>query len=309
MNTTDSSSLEKCLPESKRLETQIRRIWELLYPGEYWQQQLESILSNADTSDKKIHVAAFLVYKISNYCLVCAWVEASLIEQPATEAVGLESFHCFSTLPMELRLRVWEMAILPQIRSKVRCIKAANPLPREILRGFRSNQPISPIVQTCQESRKFYISRTKSQFAFGTYISFQEDLVYLCDNKLCAPEMFVRLISCAEYTHEIKNLAMPESMLLALAQPTISLNHQKLRCYFPLCETLIMVFYEERPTEIIWQDRNLCFKEFSDRDRRRSWLFNELRAFLQSPVFENQPILLENKAPLKYMYAYPVRKD
>jgi hypothetical protein len=45
-------------------------------------------------------------------------------------------------------------------------------------RRFMSNQELSPLLGVCAESRDFYIEKTKTEFAFETYINFQQDIVY-----------------------------------------------------------------------------------------------------------------------------------
>jgi hypothetical protein len=100
-----------------------------------------------------------------------------LIQEAAQEESRLtahNSFTSFLRLPIELRLKIWELALLPQNQPRIHC---AN----ERKSDFISNQLISPLLYVCNESRTFYISYAQATFAFETYFSSKMDIIYIPD--------------------------------------------------------------------------------------------------------------------------------
>lgn len=92
------------------------------------------------------------------------------------DQVDNRTFTSFPRLPLELRLRIWQLLSLDHVRPRIHVIDA------ELIQ-IVSNQPISPLLHVCSESREEYISLTKTQFAFETYINFDIDAVYLRNRK------------------------------------------------------------------------------------------------------------------------------
>jgi hypothetical protein len=83
----------------------------------------------------------------------------------------------FSELPKELRLMIWRYVFIVlephYMQSRTHCIEYSKRTGR-----FVSNQEKSPLWLICAESRECYIEETKTEFAFGTNINFQRDIVY-----------------------------------------------------------------------------------------------------------------------------------
>ncbi len=69
-------------------------------------------------------------------------------------------FRGFTSLPAELRIKIWTYAMESDLQPRVHCVKEKNG-------NYLSNQSISPLLAVCSESRTFYIAETKSVFAFG----------------------------------------------------------------------------------------------------------------------------------------------
>ena len=83
----------------------------------------------------------------------------------------------FSSLPTEIRLMIWRQAVisetLPRVHSIIRAKRDASI--------FISNQPVSPLLHICHESRALYLSSTKTTYIYGTYMNLDLDTLYLVD--------------------------------------------------------------------------------------------------------------------------------
>ncbi|KAG4444183.1 hypothetical protein IFR05_000280 [Cadophora sp. M221] len=107
-------------------------------------------------------------------------------EQPA-------KFHPFTRLPAEVRLKIYELSEGGFKRQRIHRINGRPDTPLE----FMSNQPLSPLLHVCAESRREYFKQSKSTFAFETYVNYSRDIFYFIDTN--APGDFQRLATFFNY--------------------------------------------------------------------------------------------------------------
>jgi hypothetical protein len=82
-------------------------------------------------------------------------------------------FPQFLELPQELRLIIWTHAMEDHLKPRTHIISKKNG-------QFISNQDISVLLSICSESRTAYL-RAGNEFAFGTYLNFDIDIIYIRD--------------------------------------------------------------------------------------------------------------------------------
>jgi hypothetical protein len=197
------------------------------------------------------------------------------LAEEAKERASLQaksSFTYFNKLPLELRFKVWQYTFESEIQPRVHCI-------RQLCAGdqddhqhiFHSNQPVSLITQVCQESRNFYISKTKTKFAFETFINFDTDTIYYY-NKEPTRDEWVRFLEY-EDTLLIRNLAMVDHVFCNLPRPEeehFSSQHWEMTQCAAAWRRMDLVFEDNRPLQDIWEDRSLKFRELANREVRNS---------------------------------------
>ena len=106
-----------------------------------------------------------------------------------TPKEAARTFHYFNKLPIELRVKIWAYAFTSHLEPRIHCIKEFSYSSRS---AFLSNQPISPLLQVCAESRTLYISETKTVCNRISFIFPEADTnPMLCDmrNKLFSCHM------------------------------------------------------------------------------------------------------------------------
>lgn len=97
------------------------------------------------------------------------------------------TFHPFSNLPTELRLKIYSFISGGYKRPRIHRINNSPNTPLE----FMSNQSMSPLLHICRESREEYIKQSESVFAFQTYVNYSRDISYFMDTN--GPGDFQRL--------------------------------------------------------------------------------------------------------------------
>ncbi|KAH9219546.1 hypothetical protein DL95DRAFT_457218 [Leptodontidium sp. 2 PMI_412] len=102
-------------------------------------------------------------------------------------------FHLFAKLPTEVRLKIYELSDGGYKRQRIHRINGRPDTPLE----FMSNQPLSPLLHACAESRHEYLKQTESIFAFETYVNYSRDIFYFIDTN--APGDFQRLATFFNY--------------------------------------------------------------------------------------------------------------
>lgn len=98
-------------------------------------------------------------------------------ENPASPASAGNQRTSFSSLPYELRHMIYHAAISTHHEPRIHTILPSN----EDSTIFKSNQPTPALLHLCHESRALYLSLTTKIFAYGTYIDFSVDTLYLAD--------------------------------------------------------------------------------------------------------------------------------
>jgi len=187
-----------------------------------------------------------------------------LIEEAAQEESRLtanNSFTSFLRLPIELRLKIWELALPPQNQPRIHCVN-------ERKSSFISNQPISPLLHVCNESRTFYLSYTQATFAFETYFSPQIDIIYIPDlaNR---EEAFLDFLEC-ESASKVGRFALRNEFFCNLpGEGHMSEKDYHMRRSMPNCSQFVLVFDDERSTNICWRDLDMRFEPMSARQRRK----------------------------------------
>ncbi|KAL2067499.1 hypothetical protein VTL71DRAFT_1924 [Oculimacula yallundae] len=188
-------------------------------------------------------------------------------EAGSTKRTGLASneFHKFKQLPTEVRLQIWELAFdLDERKTLVHCVDE---------RGgrFISNQPLSVALHTCHEARNLYLSHRTCEcatFAFGTYIDFEIDTIYLINYENDA-EMFKRFLESPSAS-QIQNLAMRKSLACDIPMPGHMSDRQ-----FEMLEkleswtSLAVVFHDRRTREEAWGGVGMRLRHLSAREKRR----------------------------------------
>ncbi|KAI0997273.1 hypothetical protein K3495_g10913 [Podosphaera aphanis] len=127
-------------------------------------------------------------------------------EKIVTEEKHTSSFRGFSNLPYELRITIFEFVLVSDLAPKIHCVDERTSKGDKKEATFISNQPISPLLQVCHETRTIYLSKTKAQFAFETYIRFSVDTIYIPDFA-SREEQFPRFLNHPS-SKKIQKLAM-----------------------------------------------------------------------------------------------------
>jgi hypothetical protein len=172
-----------------------------------------------------------------------------LIEAAAREESRLtanKSFTSLLRLPIELRLKIWELALPSQNQPRIHCVN-------ERKSSFISNQAISPLLHVCNESRTFYLSYTQATFAFETYFSPKMDIIYIPDlaNR---EEAFLDFLEC-ESASKVERFALRNEFFCSLpGEGHMSERDYHMRRSMPNCSQYILVFDDERSADFRWCD-------------------------------------------------------
>jgi hypothetical protein len=177
------------------------------------------------------------------------------------EPCQLNDFKSFALLPAELRIKIWEMAEENALHPRIHCIEERNS-------RFISNQPLSPLLHACHESRTCFLNSTETTFAFGSYVNFSRDIIYIYDaNK---PEGFLQRFLPSSHARQIEKLALTNDDFvdLPLAGFPVTFS-QKLREWLPNWREWIIVFEEYRTPLDFWRETELAFKVLSAKQQRK----------------------------------------
>ncbi|KAL5313642.1 hypothetical protein ACEPPN_018063 [Leptodophora sp. 'Broadleaf-Isolate-01'] len=193
-------------------------------------------------------------------------------------AASNNQFHKFPQLPAELRIEIWELALgLDRFRTVVHCVDER--------RGrFISNQPISPVLHTCYEARNVYLShpfRVGIEFAFGSYVNFEFDTIYMIDYE-DDTEKFRRFLQspCA---YMIENLAMQKSLACDIPlEGHMSEKQWEMKQILSSWIELSVVFHDDRTLEEAWGDTGMQLQELSAREKRKHAEIAYARAYMKT---------------------------
>jgi len=170
-------------------------------------------------------------------------------------------FASFLRLPIELRLKIWELALAPQDQPRIHCVN-------ERKSSFISNQPISPLLHVCNESRAFYLTYTQATFAFETYLRPKKDIIYIPDlaNR---EEAFLDFLE-GESASKVGRFALRNEFFCNLpGEGHMSVRDYHMRRSMPDCSEFILVFDDERSANICWRDLDMRFEAMSARQKRK----------------------------------------
>jgi hypothetical protein len=168
------------------------------------------------------------------------------------------TFTCFGRLPPELRLKIWDYATEKHCRERIHAVYITNAnleyyngldlrddfetipktTPKEEPWKFVSNLTVHPALYVNRESRTHYISRTRAQFAFGTYINFETDIVFVPEREYDEySEISVPQFLLHESSKHIRPLAMPNTLFCNIPgtprRQHMSSKHYEMRLDMP----------------------------------------------------------------------------
>ncbi|CAG8954427.1 hypothetical protein HYFRA_00006054 [Hymenoscyphus fraxineus] len=172
------------------------------------------------------------------------------------------TFHCFPKLAIELRKQIWGEIIKPSQKPRVHALKF-NPRTKT----FISNQPVSPLLSICQESRDYYLLNTKNGFYFGTGVNYDIDTFHLLEipdhqrEDPEAPDPFQALDF-----RLIQKLAVTKELFLSVnGAKWLNFLGFMQRCH------LTVVFDDERSSGVCWADLDVSFRKLSaDEENHRA---------------------------------------
>ncbi|QSZ31488.1 hypothetical protein DSL72_001053 [Monilinia vaccinii-corymbosi] len=186
--------------------------------------------------------------------------------------VGDRTFPSFKRLPVELRLDIWEYVFAEDLLPKVHHLNSTDRHTGRITDSATSHLPFSNIVHVCRESREWYLSRTHNTWAFGTYVNFQSDIIYLTQQIEESTLLYKNLLS-NPHMMNVQNLAMRRTSLTDNPQKTFTHIEAfaNMRENLPSLKNIYVVMNEIRKSTIIDQDRDIRFKHLSARQKRK-WI-------------------------------------
>lgn len=176
-------------------------------------------------------------------------------------------FSSFSHLPIEIRICIYKVCFIPDLMPKIHCVdeRISDRAQNETI--FVSNQPMSPFLHVCRESRAYYLFISKASFAFGTYVDFSLDTIYIPDLAF-REQQFPRFLVCAS-AKKIERLAMRKDFYCNLPGREIMWdNYLDMLCALPQWSELIFVFNDEWTRTEVWEERSLSFRDLSAREKR-----------------------------------------
>ncbi|ESZ93426.1 hypothetical protein SBOR_6185 [Sclerotinia borealis F-4128] len=184
--------------------------------------------------------------------------------------VGVRTFPSFNRLPAELRLDIWEYVFAEDLLPKVHHLNNTNRDTGRITESITSHLPFSNIVQVCKESRQWYLSRTQNAWAFGTYVNFHSDIMYLTQQIENSNILYETLLSSPPMM-KVQNLAMRRTWLTDNPQkaPNSVEAFANIRQNLPSLKNIYVVINEIRRSTIIDKDNDIKFKHLSARQKRK----------------------------------------
>ncbi|KAE8449658.1 hypothetical protein EG329_007988 [Mollisiaceae sp. DMI_Dod_QoI] len=233
------------------------------------------------------------------------------------------TFTCFSDLPIELRFKIWDYTFEDHRRERVHCIDISKPHRKyydqtsessSIAPGpdrnptFISNQPIHPILHTCHESRQRYISRTSSELAFGTYINFNFDIVYI--PYLPHTDTTFHLLRAFQACAKIQRLAMSHRLYCHLPndeEKHMSTQHIEMQEDMPEWRETLIVFEDEERFDEFWTDKIRGFVELSARQKRLNCARGYARQYTKT--LNSMIETMADMEPMKYRFVEPGRNE
>jgi hypothetical protein len=185
-----------------------------------------------------------------------------VIQTPTTQKPNRPTdFKRFARLPPELRVRIWEMVMEHHLLPRIHCIEERNS-------RFLSNQPLSPLLHACHESRVCFLNSTQTTFAFGSYLNFSRDIIYIYDGN--NPEGFLQRFLPSFDARLVQKLAIVKEEFAHLPlEGSPSTYHRKLREWLPNWREWIIVFEDYRSSEDCWVETEMVFKALSARYQRK----------------------------------------
>ncbi|KAF7943416.1 hypothetical protein EAE96_011342 [Botrytis aclada] len=192
------------------------------------------------------------------------------IESSPKTQLGDRTFPSFQQLPAELRLDIWEYAFAEDLLPKVHHLNNTNRNTGKITDSITSHLPFSNIVQVCKESREWYLSRTQNSWAFGTYVNFYTDILYLTKQVEASRNLYETLLSCPHMT-KVQNLALRRTFLTDNPQNAFTQVEASkyIREKTPSLKNIYVVINEIRDSTVIDQDNDIKFQHLSARQKRK----------------------------------------
>ncbi|PVH76770.1 hypothetical protein DL98DRAFT_574202 [Cadophora sp. DSE1049] len=168
------------------------------------------------------------------------------------------TFHLFSILPTELRLKIYSFISGGYRRPRVHRINNRPDTPIE----FISSQAISSLLHICRESRNEYLKQSESTFAFETYVNYSRDIFYFMDTN--GPGDFQRLTTF--FNHEEAKLIQKVALRQALFQHVSHLIPESMN----EVEEVVIVFEEWNGWEEQWDGGEVKFVKSEDKKEIKS---------------------------------------
>lgn len=197
-------------------------------------------------------------------------VEEDPVVQESEEYERLATFHLFRRLPLELKHQIWG-EILGPLKPRVHTIKL-----HRRAKTFRSNQPFSPFLKICQESRSFYFQKTKTRLGFSNYVNFDIDTIHILDTENM-PHHISRLVGTPGIS-QIQRFSMTSRLFddtpMWKSAPRGSRaargnNLQYVFLHMLAIKETTIVFDDKRDEEVCWKDHNVSFRTMSVNEKKR----------------------------------------
>lgn len=188
-------------------------------------------------------------------------------EKAPTKQNYISSFSSFRHLPIEIRICIYELCFTPDLMPKIHCVDERISDRAQKGSRFVSNQPMSPFLHVCRESRAYYLFMSKASFAFGTYVNFSLDTIYIPDLAF-REQQFPRFLVCPS-AKKIERLALRKDFYCNLPGREIMWdNYLDMLCALPQWRELVFVFNDEWTRTEVWEERSLSFRDLSAREKR-----------------------------------------
>ncbi|THV44202.1 hypothetical protein BGAL_0703g00030 [Botrytis galanthina] len=192
------------------------------------------------------------------------------IDSSPKAQLGDRTFPSFKKLPAELRLDIWEYAFAEDLLPKVHHLNNTDRNTGKITDSITSHLSFSNIVQVCKESREWYLSRTQNAWAFGTYVNFHTDILYLTKQIEASKSLYETLLSCPRMK-KVQNLALRRTFLTDNPQNAFTQVEasEYIREKIPSLKNIYVVINEIRDSTTIDRDADIKFRHLSARQKRK----------------------------------------
>ncbi|KUJ17413.1 uncharacterized protein LY89DRAFT_746956 [Mollisia scopiformis] len=172
------------------------------------------------------------------------------------------TFTCFSNLPPELRLKIWDYTLENHCHERIHSVDVSEKDRNEFMAGdydaenpqhlikVISNQLIHPTLHVCHESRMQYLYRTGASFSshLATYINFNTDVIYIPNNDFAA-EIFRKLVQDSRRCpNQLQRIAMPAQLYCNLPMDDgerLETVHFDMRDAMPAWRETLIVFADD----------------------------------------------------------------